>query len=158
LRMAIPMSTVTTKIEPRPRVQKSLSVPSPAAGVPAEEAGQPPIKTPVESTLPLKPPVVLGIGLPRSLAYSGIEIRRPATERAVIELLRQTEFDLLLVSAKPEEEKVWNLMRLIRRHWPGLRWVLFSDDCTDAQEIQARSLGAVCVTADQQTIEELAFG
>jgi DNA-binding NarL/FixJ family response regulator len=137
------MGNLLTKMESRPRIHKTLSAP---------------VEVPIEPIAVVKPPVILGIGLPRSLSYPGMEIRRPANERAAIELLRQTEFDLMLVSAKPEEEKVWNLMRLIRRHWPGLRWVLFSEDCTDAQEIQARSLGAVCVTADQQTIEELAFG
>lgn len=140
------MGRLTTKMELRPRVDKALSTSPTGASEPSGGSALG------------KPAVILGIGLPRSLSLPGMEIRRPPTERAVIELLRQTQFDLMLVSAKPEEEKVWNLIRLIRRHWPGLRWVLFSEDCTDALEIQARSMGAVCVSADQRTIEELAFG
>ena len=136
------MSRLTTKMEPRPRIDKALPE--------AVEAQSDPIPLP-------KPPVVLGIGLPKNFTLNGVELRRPANDRAVIELLRQTEFDLLLVSAAQQDAKVWTLLQLVRRHWPGLRWVLMTEDCTDALEIQARSLGAVCVTADQRTIEELAF-
>ncbi len=136
------MARVITKMEPRVRIEKSLPEPVEAAPVPP---------------VPAKPATVLGIGLPKGLALPGIELRRPATDRAVIELLRQSEFDLILVSAKVEDERVWNLMRLVRRHWPSLRWVLFSDDCTDALEILARSLGAICITSDQAIIQELAL-
>jgi len=127
-------------MEPRPPVHKELP-----------ESAEAPTPPPLA-----KPPVILGIGLPRNLVLTGMEIRRPTGDRAVIELLRQTEFDLMLVAAKLEEARVWALMRLVRSHWPGLRWVLYSDDCTDALEIHARSLGAICVTADERTIEELA--
>jgi DNA-binding NarL/FixJ family response regulator len=135
------MAKLTTKMELRARIDKSIPQVSTAK---------------LELPSLQKPPVVLGIGLPRAFALTGIEIRRPANDRAVIELLRQTEFDLLVVSTTQEDEKVWNLLRLVRRHWPALRWVLFSPECTDALEIQARSLGAICVTADCGTIEELA--
>ena len=133
------MARVVTKTVSRTRIEKSL-----------------PDSIQNADPVPMKKATVLGIGIARALVLDGIEIRRPPTDRAVIELLRQTEFDLMLVSAGADEERVWNLMRLIRRHWPSLRWVLFSEDCTDALEILARSLGAICVTADPKTIQELA--
>ena len=173
------MGRVNAKLEPRARTDALLverEIPAPVEGAVALPIDGPsPTGVPVTGvqvgtatggkvtrgtglgvTPVSKMPVLLGIGLPRGLVLDGMEIRRPANDRAVVELLRQTDFDLMLVSAAAEEEKVWNLMRLVRRHWPGLRWVLFSEDCTDSLEILARSLGAICVTADRQTIEELA--
>jgi hypothetical protein len=104
----------------------------------------------------LRHPAVLSIGLAPSREFSGIAMTRAASPREVIEMLRIMEFNLLLVSATAEDSAIWNLMGVIQRHWPELRWVLITDDCSNQEEIMARSLGAASVTSDPRVIAELA--
>ncbi len=104
----------------------------------------------------LRQPAVLSIGLAPSRQFTGIAMTRAATPREVIEMLRIMEFNLLLVSATAEDAPIWNLMGVIQRHWPELRWVLITDECSNEEEILARSLGAASVTSDPRVIAELA--
>ena len=104
----------------------------------------------------LRQPAVLSIGLSPDCEFTGIALTRAVTPREVIEMLRIMEFNLLLISTGNEDAAIWNLMGVIQRHWPELRWVLVTDDCSNEVEIMARSLGAASVTADPRVIMELA--
>jgi hypothetical protein len=99
---------------------------------------------------------VLSIGLSAEREFTGIALTRAVSPREVIEMLRIMEFNLLLVSATAEDASTWNLMGVIQRHWPELRWVLITDDCSNEVEIMARSLGAASVTSDPRVVAELA--
>jgi hypothetical protein len=104
----------------------------------------------------LRQPAVLSIGLSAEREFTGIALTRAVSPREVIEMLRIMEFNLLLVSATAEDASTWNLMGVIQRHWPELRWVLITDDCSNEVEIMARSLGAASVTSDPRVVAELA--
>jgi hypothetical protein len=104
----------------------------------------------------LRQPAVLSIGLAADREFAGVAMTRAVTPREVIEMLRIMEFNLLLVSATAEDGAIWNLMGVVQRHWPELRWVLVTNDCTNQEEIMARSLGAASVTSDPRVITELA--
>jgi hypothetical protein len=99
---------------------------------------------------------VLAIGLGVDHVIDGIAITHAAKPRDVIEMLRVLDFTLLIVKAGPEDAAIWQMVQVVRRYWPRLRWALFSDNCSDQDEILARSLGAASVTADQGVILELA--
>jgi hypothetical protein len=99
---------------------------------------------------------VLAIGLPADYVIEGIALTHAAKPRDVIEMLRVLDFSLLLVRAGPNETAIWQMLQAVRRYWPKLRWALLAEDCTDAEEILARSLGAASVTSDPRFIVELA--
>jgi hypothetical protein len=108
-----------------------------------------------ERVLPL--PNVLSIGLSEGQEIAGVAhvaVRQP---REVIEMLRVLHFNLLLVGPGAMNSATWNLLDLVHRHWPDLRWVLVpGENCGDREEILARSLGATSVSTDLRVIAELA--
>lgn len=99
---------------------------------------------------------VLSLGLAPEIEFEGIKLTRAASTREVIEMLRVLDFSLLLVSATAQDVTTWRAIDTIRRYWPGLRWALFTENCSDEEEILARSLGASSVTANPEVIQELA--
>jgi len=99
---------------------------------------------------------VLSIGLDPEMEFDGIKLTRAASPRDVIEMLRVLDFGLLLVSARAQDTATWKLVDTVRRYWPHLRWALFTDNCSDEEEILARSLGASSVTANPEVVLELA--
>jgi hypothetical protein len=99
---------------------------------------------------------VLSIGLAPEVEFEGIKLTRAASPRDVIEMLRVLDFSLLLVSASAQDVATWKLIDTVRRYWPQLRWVLLTENCSDEEEILARSLGASSVTANPEVILELA--
>jgi hypothetical protein len=99
---------------------------------------------------------VLAIGLNGDHLIEGIALTHAAKPRDVIEMLRVLDFSLLLVRAGPKDVAIWQMIQVVRRYWPRLRWALLSENCSDQEEILARSLGAASVTADPQVIVELA--
>jgi hypothetical protein len=99
---------------------------------------------------------VLAIGLPVDHVIEGIALTHAAKPRDVIEMLRVLDFSLLIVRAGPKDIAIWQMVQVVRRYWPRLRWALLSENCSDQEEILARSLGAASVTADPRVIFELA--
>jgi hypothetical protein len=99
---------------------------------------------------------VLAIGLPVDHVIDGIALTHAARPRDVIEMLRVMDFSLLLVRAGEKDALIWEMVQAVRRYWPGLRWALLAENCTDEEEILARSLGAASVTTDPRVIVELA--
>jgi hypothetical protein len=61
-----------------------------------------------------------------------------------------------LVRAEVKDVAVWRMIEVVRRCWPRLRWALVTENCSDQEEILARSLGAASVTSDGRVIIELA--
>jgi len=99
---------------------------------------------------------VLSIGLDPEIEFEGIKLTRAASPRDVIEMLRVLDFGLLLVTAGAQDTATWKLVDTVRRYWPHLRWALFTENCSDEEEILARSLGASSVTANPEVVLELA--
>ena len=79
-------------------------------------------------------------------ASDGISIRTAATAAETLEHLRRARPDLLLVARDVPDMCVWTLIRRVRACWPWQRWALAcGPELSDADEILARSLGAVGV-------------
>src|SRR5262249_53416716 len=105
-------------------------------------------------------PNVLSIGMADAgdalAGVAHVVVRKP---REVIDMLRVLHFNLLLVRAADCDASTWQMLSVVRQYWPGLRWVLLAGaECTDRDEILARSLGATSVTSDPRVVAELARG
>ncbi|HVT91045.1 MAG TPA: hypothetical protein VHD56_19485 [Tepidisphaeraceae bacterium] len=74
-----------------------------------------------------------------------IDAQVAESARQTIAMMRISHFDLLLAGRKIPDAPVWSLIGRIRSSWPEQRWVLIAEDITSAEEIQARSLGALMV-------------
>lgn len=103
-------------------------------------------------------PPVLGIGLPAIGSLEGVALLNADSPRAIIEMLRVLDFQVLLVGTTACKPAMWQTLAVVRQQWPHVRWILFSDDCSDQEEILARSHGVTAITTDPASIRELARG
>lgn len=98
---------------------------------------------------------LLTVGLPHTMhASDTIDPLVTDSGRDAIAALRMLRFDLLLAGHGITDMSVWSLMERVRTGWPRQHWALVSEHL-DADEVRARSLGALCVFAEAPSLEEL---
>jgi hypothetical protein len=89
-------------------------------------------------------PNLLAIGYNGCHASSTVlDIYTASTLREAIATIRLICIDLLLVGLDDPRLDVWNFIERVLAACPDLRWLLISERATAADEIQARSLGAL---------------
>lgn len=91
-------------------------------------------------------PTLLTIGVEGVHPSSDVlDIYTATTLREAVATIRLIGFDLLVVGLQNPRLDVWQLMQRILTAWPHQRWILASRRVTMADELQARSLGALLV-------------
>jgi DNA-binding response OmpR family regulator len=91
-------------------------------------------------------PTVLAIGLTGfGRRSTTLDVYTATTLGEAIATIRLICFDLLLVGLENPKLDVWSLIERVLAAWPQQRWILTSSRVTAADEVQARSLGALMV-------------
>jgi hypothetical protein len=72
------------------------------------------------------------------------QVHHAESSAEALRALRGVAIDLLVVSARIDDEPFWSFVDRVRRARPTLAWILVGD-ITDADEIRARCLGVLMV-------------
>ncbi|CAN5588179.1 hypothetical protein BH09PLA1_BH09PLA1_21370 [soil metagenome] len=71
-----------------------------------------------------------------SVVHSGMQ---------ALEMLRMTEFDLIVTAPRLPDIPIWEMVQSIRSLWPWQKWALVGTDVTAHEEVRARMLGVTGV-------------
>ena len=95
------------------------------------------------------PPSLLLIGVAKPhRSTAQVDVCYAISAAEALAAIRFVTFDLLVVGLEKPAIDVWGLVRRVHAAWPRQRWMLLSGRVTTAEEVEARSLGAVVVMHD----------
>lgn len=74
---------------------------------------------------------------------------------AALRLVRSLDADLLVTGMHLPDASPWQMVRRLRLARPWQKWALAAGALSDAQEIEARSLGVIAILGETPTVESL---
>ncbi len=99
--------------------------------------------------------VTVGVETPAMRDDARLRLCSAESGAAALRLVRCLDADLLVTGMHLLDASPWQMIRWLRIARPWQKWALAADELTDAQEIEARSLGVVAILGATPTFESL---